>query len=211
MVYMPYDKYKKWKEANATEDKFEVEFFKTDNGNKPAKEFLDSLDKKMRSKMLWLLSILEENGNELREPYSKYIGDHIFELRAKVGTDITRMLYFFYHNGRIIVTNGFVKKRRAKMSELRDYINEQLKDPEFKKEWDNLEPEMEVVRAMIKARTAQNLTQKDLAEKTGINQANISKLENGNMNPSLKLLKRLADGLGMNLRIEFVPKNSKAI
>lgn len=97
------------------------------------------------------------------------------------------------------------------MSELRDYINEQFKDPEFKKEWDNLEPEMEVVRAMIKARTAQNLTQKDLAEKTGINQANISKLENGNMNPSLKLLKRLADGLGMNLRIEFVPKNSKAI
>lgn len=97
------------------------------------------------------------------------------------------------------------------MSELRDYINEQFKDPEFKKEWNNLEPEMEVVRAMIKARTAQNLTQKDLAEKTGINQANISKLENGNMNPSLKLLKRLADGLGMNLRIEFVPKNSKAI
>ena len=97
------------------------------------------------------------------------------------------------------------------MSEFRVYINEQLKDPEFKKEWDNLEPEMEVVRAMIKARTAQNLTQKDLAEKTGINQANISKLENGNMNPSLKLLKRLADGLGMNLRIEFVPKNSKAI
>ena len=97
------------------------------------------------------------------------------------------------------------------MSELRDYINEQFKDPEFKKEWDNLEPEMEVVRAMIKARTAQNLTQKDLAEKTGINQANISKLENGNMNPSLKLLKRIADGLGMNLRIEFVPKNRKAI
>ena len=97
------------------------------------------------------------------------------------------------------------------MSELREYINEQFKDPEFKKEWDNLEPEMEVVRAMIKARTAQNLTQKDLADKTGINQANISKLENGNMNPSLKLLKRIADGLGMNLRIEFVPKNSKAI
>lgn len=97
------------------------------------------------------------------------------------------------------------------MSELRDYINEQFKDPEFKKEWDNLEPEMEVVRAMIKARTAQNLTQKDLAEKTGINQANISKLENGNMNPSLKLLKRIADGLGMNLKIEFIPKNSKAI
>ena len=97
------------------------------------------------------------------------------------------------------------------MRALREYNNEQHKEPEFKKEWENIEQEMEVVRAMIKARTAQNLTQKDLAEKTGINQANISKLENGNMNPSLKLLKRLADGLGMNLRIEFVPKNSKAI
>lgn len=70
---------------------------------------------------------------------------------------------------------------------------------------------MEVIRAMIKARNSQNLTQKELAEKTGIDQANISKLENGNMNPSLKLLKRLADGMGMNLRIEFVPKKSKAI
>lgn len=70
---------------------------------------------------------------------------------------------------------------------------------------------MEVIRAMIKARNSQNLTQKELAEKTGIDQANISKLENGNMNPSLKLLKRLSDGMGMNLRIEFVPKKSKAI
>ena len=103
------------------------------------------------------------------------------------------------------------QKRVVSMSELKEYINEQLKDPDFKKEWDDLDPEMEVIRAMIKARNSQNLTQKELAEKTGINQANISKLENGNMNPSLKLLKRLADGMGMNLRIEFIPKNSKAI
>lgn len=97
------------------------------------------------------------------------------------------------------------------MSELQAYINEQLKDPEFKEEWDSLDPEMEVIRAIISARNSQNLTQKELAERTGINQANISKLENGNMNPSLRLLKRLADGLGMNLRIEFVPKGSKAV
>lgn len=103
------------------------------------------------------------------------------------------------------------QKRVVSMSELKEYINEQLKNPDFKKEWDDLDPEMEVIRAMIKARNSQNLTQKELAEKTGINQANISKLENGNMNPSLKLLKRLADGMGMNLRIEFIPKNSKAI
>ena len=69
-------------------------------------------------------------------------------------------------------------------------LNEQLKDPEFKKEWDDIQPEMDVIRAMIDNRIAQNLTQKELAERTGINQADISKLENGTRNPSLKMLKR---------------------
>lgn len=91
------------------------------------------------------------------------------------------------------------------MSEFRDLLNEQLKDPEFKKEWDDIQPEMDVIRAMIDYRIAQNLTQKELAERTGINQADISKLENGTRNPSLKMLKRLAAGMGMALKIEFVP------
>ena len=92
-----------------------------------------------------------------------------------------------------------------KMSEFRDLLNEQLKDPEFKKEWDDIQPEMDVIRAMIDNRIAQNLTQKELAERTGINQADISKLENGTRNPSLKMLKRLAAGMGLALKIEFVP------
>ena len=92
-----------------------------------------------------------------------------------------------------------------KMSEFRDLLNEQLKDPEFKKEWDDIQPEMDVIRAMIDNRIAQNLTQKELDERTGINQADISKLENGTRNPSLKMLKRLAAGMGMALKIEFVP------
>ena len=91
------------------------------------------------------------------------------------------------------------------MSEFRDLLNEQLKDPEFKKEWDDIQPEMDVIRAMIDNRIALNLTQKELAERTGINQADISKLENGTRNPSLKMLKRLAAGMGMALKIEFVP------
>lgn len=91
------------------------------------------------------------------------------------------------------------------MSEFRDLLNEQLEDPEFKKEWDDIQPEMDVIRAMIDNRIAQNLTQKELAERTGINQADISKLENGTRNPSLKMLKRLAAGMGMALKIEFVP------
>lgn len=64
---------------------------------------------------------------------------------------------------------------------------------------------MDVIRAIIDNRIAQNLTQKELAERTGINQADISKIENGTRNPSLKMLKRLAAGMGMALKIEFVP------
>ena len=86
-----------------------------------------------------------------------------------------------------------------------DYLQEQLKDPEFKKDWDDIQPEMDVIRAMIDARIEQNLTQKELAARTGIDQADISKLENGTRNPSLKLLKKLASGLGMQLKIEFIP------
>ena len=86
-----------------------------------------------------------------------------------------------------------------------DYLQEQLKNPEFKKEWYDIQPEMDVIRAMIDARIEQNMTQKELANRTGINQADISKLENGTRNPSLKLLKKLAAGLGMQLKIEFVP------
>lgn len=91
------------------------------------------------------------------------------------------------------------------MSEFQELLQEELKNPEFKKEWDNIQPEMDVIRAMIDARIEQNLTQKELATRTGINQADISKLENGTKNPSLKLLKKLANGLGMQLKISFVP------
>lgn len=92
------------------------------------------------------------------------------------------------------------------MSEFQEFLNEQLQDDEYRKEWEDIQPEMDVIRAMVDARISQNLTQKELAERTGINQADISKLENGTRNPSLKLLKRLADGMGMTLKLEFVPK-----
>lgn len=93
------------------------------------------------------------------------------------------------------------------MSEFQEFLNEQLQDDEFRKEWEDIQPEMDVIRAMVDARISQNLTQKELSERTGINQADISKLENGTRNPSLKLLKRLADGMEMTLKLEFVPKS----
>lgn len=94
------------------------------------------------------------------------------------------------------------------MKTFNEFVDEQLKDPEFAAEYDAIQPEMDVIRAIVDARTSQNMTQKELAEKTGINQADISKLENGTRNPSLKLLKRLAAGMDMVLRIEFVPKKN---
>jgi ribosome-binding protein aMBF1 (putative translation factor) len=101
----------------------------------------------------------------------------------------------------MIIWKGVIRMRKFD-----DFLEEQMQDQEFKKEFDDLQPEFDVIRAIVDARTSQNLTQKQLAEKTGINQADISKLENGTRNPSINLLKRLANGMGMMLKIEFVPK-----
>lgn len=92
--------------------------------------------------------------------------------------------------------------------EFNDFLNEQLKDLESRKEWEYIQPEMDVICAMMEARISQNLTQKGLVERTGINQTDISKLESGTRNPSLKLFNRLAEGMGIRLKIEFVPKNA---
>ena len=89
---------------------YEVIFYDKADGTEPAKEFLLSLDAKMRAKMLRTIELLQNNGPELREPYSKPLGDSIFELRAKVGTDISRVLYFFIVGRKVILTNGFIKK-----------------------------------------------------------------------------------------------------
>lgn len=88
----------------------------------------------------------------------------------------------------------------------RETLDEQLKDPAFQAEWEALEPERQIVRAIIEGRERRDLTQQQLAEITGIQQADISRLENGTGNPSLRTLKRLAAGMGMQLKLEFVPK-----
>lgn len=88
----------------------------------------------------------------------------------------------------------------------RETLNEQLKDPVFQAEWEALEPERQIIRAIIEGREKRDLTQQQLAEITGIQQADISRLENGTGNPSLRTLKRLAAGMGMQLKLEFVPK-----
>lgn len=90
------------------------------------------------------------------------------------------------------------------MTRFDDFLKEQLKDPEIKKEYDALEPEFAIIKAIIDARIESGLTQKELSERTGIAQSDISKLENGNANPSIRTLKRLANAMGKTLKIEFV-------
>ena len=90
------------------------------------------------------------------------------------------------------------------MSDFRKYLEKQLQNPDFKAEWDALEPELSIMQAVIDARKESGLTQQQLAERTGISQADISKLENGNANPSLKTLQRLASAMDKKLNISFV-------
>lgn len=85
----------------------------------------------------------------------------------------------------------------------RDSLNEQLKDEEFRKEYESLEAEFQIIREIISARKDKNITQKELSDLTGITQGDISKIENGNANPSLKTLKKLAAAFDKKLVISF--------
>ena len=88
----------------------------------------------------------------------------------------------------------------------RDTLKEEMENPEFKKEWDNLEVEFQIIKAMIDGRNENHLTQRELSDMTGIAQGDISKIENGNANPSIKTLDRLADALGKKLKVTFESK-----
>ena len=117
---------------------YEIEFYETEDGKCPVCEFLDSLDPKMKAKVLRTIDLLEANGPVLRKPYSEAIGDGLFELRTKLGSNITRIFYFFFIGQKAVLTNGFVKKsQKTPKTELdlakkykedyeRRYDNEQL-------------------------------------------------------------------------------------
>lgn len=81
--------------------------------------------------------------------------------------------------------------------------NKILSNPEAKMEYDLLEPEFQIVEAIISARQTKRMSQQDLANVTGIDRADISKIENANANPTIETLNRLAEGLGKKLIIQF--------
>ena len=90
------------------------------------------------------------------------------------------------------------------MSDFKNYLEQQMEDPAFAAEYEAQRPEYEAIRAVIAARLACNMTQKELAEKTGIRQSNISRIENGSASPTIDTLARIAAGLGKQLKIDFV-------
>ena len=91
------------------------------------------------------------------------------------------------------------------MSDLQELTNELMQDPEFVKEYEAIQPEVNITRAILDARINAGMTQVELSQKSGISQADISRLEKGTRNPSLNLLKRLAEAMDSTLSIEFIP------
>ncbi len=91
-------------------DKFEVIMYEKDSKTVPVKEFILSQNEKMQAKIIRTVELLSTYGNGLRDPYTKHLDDGIFELRIKFSSNITRILYFFYVDKKIVLTNGFTKK-----------------------------------------------------------------------------------------------------
>lgn len=91
------------------------------------------------------------------------------------------------------------------MDDFEKHLQECLKDEDFKKEWEASETEFQIAKMMCMLRAKQGLTQKELAQKSGINQANISKLERGNSNVTLKTIDKLLRSMGQRLKIEAIP------
>lgn len=99
-----------------------------------------------------------------------------------------------------------IPSKKNKHSYFDEFLKESLKDPKVKEEYDKLQPEFALIRAMIDARARKGITQKKLATRMKTKQSVISRLESGRANPSLAFLKRLAQALNTNLEIKFTSK-----
>lgn len=100
-----------------------LEYYERADGTIPAEDFILQQPVKMRAKILRNLTLIETMGTKLREPYSAYLKDGIFETQSQVAGDVTRVLYFFYAGDTAVLTNGFVKKsQKTPQSEIEKAI-----------------------------------------------------------------------------------------
>ncbi len=90
----------------------------------------------------------------------------------------------------------------------RDFLEEQLKDPEFRAEYDALEGEFALIRQLIDLRIKRGLSQRKLAERAGMQQPTVARLEGG-QTASLRTLRRVADALGADVKVSLVPRQAK--
>ena len=90
----------------------EIEYYKFPDGSNPIDPYLDGLEPRMRAKVFRAMALLEEFGTDLRMPHSEHLSDGIFELRIKLGSNIERILYFYFIGNKAVLTNGFTKKQQ---------------------------------------------------------------------------------------------------
>lgn len=107
---------------------YKIKFYRTESGKEPAKDFLENLNSKIRTKAIWELNLLQEKGTELKKPYCDYLQDGIWELRIKFSSDIVRIFYFFNNNEIILLLNGFVKKTQKTPKEEIEKVLKYKKD-----------------------------------------------------------------------------------
>lgn len=120
-----YDMLKHIKEGNM---EYDVEFYELPNGTFPAYEFIEAQPLKMKTKIYKTIGLLEDFGSKLRKPYSESLGDGILELRTQIGSDITRVLYFFIAGQKAILTHGFIKKTEKTPPEEKERAKKYRKD-----------------------------------------------------------------------------------
>lgn len=102
MVYIPY---------NDGRTDHILEFFELADDNYPVKDFIERIDNvKLKAKVHRNMMLLKSWGVQLTEPYAKYLVDGIYELRSVFGNNQARIMYFFYEDKHIVLTNGFIKK-----------------------------------------------------------------------------------------------------
>lgn len=190
--------------------------------------FLESLPKKDAAKMIRLIVDTEEKGlvEAFGRQWVKKLDDNLYELRSKVGSNIQRRMYFQIINQKYYITHGFTKKliklhsskfgmqrisvkhilkegiRMAKNA--KEYLNEHLKDPEFKREYEIATEESLAADAVYLMRTQLGMTQTELANAANKSQSAIARIENGSVVPNITTLTEIASAVGKKVKLEIV-------
>ena len=203
---------------------YEIVYYSKPNGREPLREFLESLSPKLSSEAFSDLATLQEMGPELRMPHSRHIRKGLFELnpsRRGQRAGVLLLLSEREHRGHPrfsqkdtedapsgnrtgISIQARLGKEAQRMTTLDEHLAEMMQDPEFAREWERLQPEHEVRLAILRAESELGITQSELAERCGMKQSALSRLETGKTSPTLKTLQQLAEGMGKKLVIQFV-------